>query len=336
MPAFEEKDSVHGGEDAAASAPSLEHVVSLLRQGRDEAVQNLIRNGELDMTWTDASGGGVLHHAVWEGRREIVRALIDSGAEINAERKNGFTPLHWAAYQGHLEIANMLLDAGAQVDALASGTTPLYWALAWKRNDVAAVLIERGADPMVSGDKHPSPLEWYKYKVNNHIDDLYGIYGPTVLAAELEDPHTFESGISSQPPSLETRLMFTKLAEDENRWLLTLELNNVEGSTVYGLIATVGINNWQFDFNKMFFGKLPPGKTAVRSLEFYSTRAVDSGQEYPFSVSFQEANSSVLPAIKGVFKGQNSELVFSHSELGTQERVNISQEHGYIRGIEDR
>ena len=55
VPTLDEEDSPRA---AMESAPSLEYVVSLLRQGRDETVLNLIQSGELDMTWTDASGGG--------------------------------------------------------------------------------------------------------------------------------------------------------------------------------------------------------------------------------------------------------------------------------------
>ncbi len=80
---------------------------------------------------------------------------------------------------------------------------------------------------MVSGDKLPSPLEWYISKINDRIDDLYGIYGPTVLVSEQEETDMVASGNSSQPPFLEIRVIFSKLEEDENRWLMTLELNNV-------------------------------------------------------------------------------------------------------------
>ena len=165
---------------------------------------------------------------------------------------------------------------------------------------------------MVSGDKHPSPLEWYLSKINDRIDDLYGIYGPTVLVSELEETDMVASGNSGQPPFLETRVIFSKLEEDENRWLMTLELNNVGSGPAYGLIASVGVHRWQFDFQKMYFGRLPPGKSITRSLEFYSTSSVNSGQEFPFSVSFQEKNNSAFPTIEGVFRGQDSELVFSY------------------------
>jgi ankyrin repeat protein len=47
----------------------------------------------------------------------MVRLLIDYGADINTIDSDGDTPLHRAASQGSLEIVKSLLDAGADVGA---------------------------------------------------------------------------------------------------------------------------------------------------------------------------------------------------------------------------
>lgn len=48
--------------------------------------------------------------AVSHGKKDIVKILLDVGAEINLQDKDGSTALMCAAEHGHLEIAKTLLS----------------------------------------------------------------------------------------------------------------------------------------------------------------------------------------------------------------------------------
>ena len=61
---------------------------------------------------------------------EVIRALVEAGAEVNARADDGRTPLMFAA-QGtpSAEVIQALVEAGAEVDARTDdGVTPLMYA----------------------------------------------------------------------------------------------------------------------------------------------------------------------------------------------------------------
>jgi ankyrin repeat protein len=78
-----------------------------------------------------------------------VRALLKSGADVNAAQGDGMTALHWAARQGDADTVRMLLHAGGNVRAMTrlGGYTPLLLASQMGHAGVIQALIQSGADP---------------------------------------------------------------------------------------------------------------------------------------------------------------------------------------------
>ena len=85
-----------------------------------------------------------LHGAALYGQLDVVRVLLEWGADVNAQDKQ--TALHAAAIHGDEEVVRILLQAGASPDALTSASreTPLYFAAANGHENVVSLLLETG------------------------------------------------------------------------------------------------------------------------------------------------------------------------------------------------
>ena len=75
-----------------------------------------------------ARGDTALHHATRNGDLEIVKQLVNSGADVNAIADQGHFPLYCAAGHGHAETTQYLVENGADLQArLADGKTVTEW-----------------------------------------------------------------------------------------------------------------------------------------------------------------------------------------------------------------
>ncbi len=80
-------------------------------------------------TAPDGRGDQPIHHAARNGDTQIVRLLIEHGADVNATNPGGHTVLYCAGGHGHLETLLLLLEARADCEAKFTdeGGTLLDW-----------------------------------------------------------------------------------------------------------------------------------------------------------------------------------------------------------------
>ncbi len=113
--------------------PCLEVGTFLVEQGAD----------------VDAFGYGELTPrtcATYDQNQALVEHLLSKGAEINrAHPAEGITPLHYGARSCDVQLIRTLLEGGADpLLADARGETPLDWAVQAKRGDDARSLLVLG------------------------------------------------------------------------------------------------------------------------------------------------------------------------------------------------
>ncbi|XP_078271229.1 diacylglycerol kinase zeta isoform X2 [Rhinoraja longicauda] len=103
-----------------ATTPSASADESLLHAVKNNDLQQLreLQKSAADLLVRDSLGWTLLHHAVSEGNKEIVKYIIDNASpEILdlTEKENGETVLHKAAALRHRTICHFLVEAGASL-----------------------------------------------------------------------------------------------------------------------------------------------------------------------------------------------------------------------------
>ena len=93
------------------------------------------------------AAGSEVADAALQGKKEVVRALLQKGVDVNVPQIDGTTALHWAVRADDLEMADLLLRAGARASATnRDGATPMQLA---SLNGSAAMigrLLKAGVD----------------------------------------------------------------------------------------------------------------------------------------------------------------------------------------------
>jgi ankyrin repeat protein len=87
--------------------------------GDTKRVSSLLARHPHLATAIDGRGDVPIHHAARNGDTEIVRLLIEHGADVLARNTRGHTVLYFAGGHGHLSTLQLLLDHGAGSDAQA-------------------------------------------------------------------------------------------------------------------------------------------------------------------------------------------------------------------------
>ena len=91
-----------------------------------------------------------------------LRILRQDPGQLNArDAEHGNTPLHWAAYRGNLQMVRLLVEQGADLNATTvEGYTPLRDAIYKNHNQVFDYLLEHGANPKLRDRRGATLLHW--------------------------------------------------------------------------------------------------------------------------------------------------------------------------------
>ncbi len=128
--------------------------IVLLKRGADANLRGVDAAGSFTIngiTWPNAGGTALM----WASRNsllDLMKALLDHGADVNARDAQGRTALMWAAYLNHADAVRLLLRRGADAGLKdGRGQTALSVARAVHATDVEALLQNIDRQPAEHG-----------------------------------------------------------------------------------------------------------------------------------------------------------------------------------------
>jgi ankyrin repeat protein len=177
-----QKALAQGADPNATDTQGMPLIVLAAREKSDNVAKALLADSKTDIEKLDASGENALMLAAFNGDIDLVKALIDKGAEVN---KKGWAPLHYACANGHDDIVKLLLDHSAYIDAGSpNGTTPLMMAARGNHLSTVKVLLDAGADSRVKNQLGLTALDFAKrYHAKDVAEGLEDMYAREAAAA---------------------------------------------------------------------------------------------------------------------------------------------------------
>ncbi|CAG1970192.1 unnamed protein product [Fusarium graminearum] len=153
------------------SSESLDESLYEATDGENQRTIELLLRYGASANATGELYGNALTAAAFDGTIDIVRMLLDAGADINSD--DGFA-LQTAAEHNHIDVVKLLLERGADInrlsthDGMAAGTA-LQAAVENGNEEIVDVLLEHGADPNAGGGDNKYPIIGAAKKMENGI-----------------------------------------------------------------------------------------------------------------------------------------------------------------------
>ena len=166
----------------------------LQANGHLRLCQTLISGHNFDKNLADNNGWTALHYSVKNGNDELVKFLLDKGADIYLKVNVGLNCLHIAARQGHLKLWNTLINKYKFDKNFAdrNGFTAFFNSVESGSYELVKFFIEKGADINVKAvhglnclhdASHFGHLNLCKIFIDDYgvQEDTADIYGRTPL-----------------------------------------------------------------------------------------------------------------------------------------------------------
>ena len=143
-----------------------------------EDVCNLFVEAGMDVDCRDSAGTPMICIAARSGRKSMIDWLLEKGADINAiSQDRGYSAVMDAVWKSSLDIVKILIEKGANLNFIANdGQTALIVATGASNPRICEILVKNGADPTFKDRMGMSSLDYARLFKKTELAKLYEEY----------------------------------------------------------------------------------------------------------------------------------------------------------------
>jgi ankyrin repeat protein len=141
-------------------------------EGHINIIKILLDNGANAAVQNDFYGNA-LHSASLKGHAEIVKLLLERGMDVNAQGGKYCSALQAASYEGHIEVVHQLLNHGADVNAPGGDCGNALQAASLNGYiNIVNLLLEKGADVSARAGLYGNALQAASHNGHSEIVEI--------------------------------------------------------------------------------------------------------------------------------------------------------------------
>jgi len=223
------------------STLSASEIHEATTEGDLNSVKLLVESDNQLLNLKDINARTPLHWACRGVHFEIIKYLVDKGADLNATDVNGMIPLHSVASRGHAEAVRFLIEKGSlvNVQSIYDSGTPLHYATENGFNNVVSILLDNGARCDLKNKFENTPLHvavlTAQADIFKLLVDKMSENDPSLLNLKDFDGNTALHLVSAQPDAKSVVYLVTKGAD--------INARNTIGQTPYNLLPVNNSND---------------------------------------------------------------------------------------------
>ena len=152
---------------------ATEPIFEAAKHGDLQMVKTILAADPSKLNAVDANKYTPLHWASMRAHWDIVRYLIENGADLNVVGGDGGTQINWAVHHDNLDIIQLMVEKGARLNIQNRwGMTELHTAVWRGCIQVAEFLLEKGSDPNIKTNEGWTVMHMAYRSGHDHVIEM--------------------------------------------------------------------------------------------------------------------------------------------------------------------